>query len=68
MSVSDLIHAQGKIIETVGQDAYRIELPNGHRAIGRAGKEISITYQPGDTVLLSFHPYDLSRGRIIHPS
>jgi translation initiation factor IF-1 len=65
MPPSDLIRTRGKIIETVGQHAYRIELANGHRAIARPGKENSTPYQPGDTVLLDFHPYDLSRGRII---
>jgi translation initiation factor IF-1 len=65
MPPSDLIRAQGKIIETVSRDAYRVELANGHRAIVCPGKENSTPYQPGDTVLLDFHPYDLSRGRIV---
>lgn len=65
MPARDSIEVKGTIIEVLDREAYRIELANGHRAIGRAGKEISSAYQTGDTVLLSFHPYDLSRGRII---
>ncbi|HEY0256125.1 MAG TPA: translation initiation factor IF-1 [Candidatus Methylacidiphilales bacterium] len=65
MSARDSIEVKGTVIEVLDREAYRIELANGHRAIARAGREISATYQPGDTVLLSFHPYDLSRGRIV---
>ena len=65
MPARDNIEAKGAIIEVLDREAYRVELANGHRAIARAGKEISSTYQIGDTILLSFHPYDLSRGRII---
>jgi len=67
MPASDLIRAPGKIIEPIGQGngAYRVELANGHRAIARAGRENSTPCHPGDTVLLEFHPYDLSRGRIV---
>ena len=65
MSARDSIEVKGTVIEVLNRDAYRVELANGHRAISRAGKENSTAYQLGDIVLLSFHPYDLSRGRII---
>jgi translation initiation factor IF-1 len=65
MPARDSIEAKGTIIEVLDREAYRVELANGHRAIARAGKEISTPYRPGNTVLLAFHPYDLSRGRII---
>jgi len=65
MSASDAIRAQGKIIETVGHDAYRVELPNGHRAVGRVAKGTQATsIKIGDHVSIEFHPYDLSRGWI----
>jgi translation initiation factor IF-1 len=44
--------------------AYRVELPNGHRCIARAEKNAS-DMAVGDAVKLAFHPYDLSRGRIL---
>ena len=42
--------------------ACRIELPNGHRAVGQ-----SRTYAPvlGDEITIAFHPYDLARGWIV---
>jgi len=67
MPASDLIHARGKILEPVGQGigAWRVELANGHRAIARVARGNTTAYRPGDSVSLEFHPYDLSRGRII---
>jgi translation initiation factor IF-1 len=60
----DEIRAQGRVIELMRDGACRVELPNGHRAVGQ-----SRTYVPvlGDTVTIGFHPYDLARGWIVEP-
>jgi translation initiation factor IF-1 len=57
------IQARGTVTEVLKHGAYRVELANGHRCIARApdGAHLSA----GDRVQLEFHPYDLSRGRII---
>jgi len=61
------IQARGTVVEVLKRGAYRVELANGHRCIARSlsldGAHLSL----GDLVQLEFHPYDLSRGRIILP-
>jgi translation initiation factor IF-1 len=64
------IQARGTVIEILKHGAYRVELPNGHRFIARASGEHRLNFirlSTGDRVQLEFHPYDLSRGRIILP-
>ena len=64
MPARDNLQAQGTIIEVLGEGAYRAELPNGHRCIARAEKNApDLTL--GEKVQLAFHPYDLSRGRVV---
>ena len=57
------IQARGTVVEVLKNEAYRVELANGHRCIARAPKEAP-QLSAGDAVALEFHPYDLSRGRI----
>jgi translation initiation factor IF-1 len=64
MSARDHLQAQGTIIEVLEAGAYRAELPNGHRCIAHAEKNAP-DRALGDSVLLAFHPYDLSKGRIV---
>jgi translation initiation factor IF-1 len=58
----DEIRAPGRVIELMRGGACRVELPNGHRAVGQ-----SRTYVPvlGDEITIAFHPYDLARGWIV---
>ncbi len=70
MANANEIPARGTIVEILADGAYRIELANGHRCIGRASKEHEVKLGPlalGASVALEFHPYDLSRGRIVLP-
>ena len=64
MSARDHLQAQGTIIEVLERGAYRAELPNGHRCVAHAEKNAP-ERTIGDSVLLAFHPYDLSKGRIV---
>jgi len=66
MAHANQIQARGRVVEILKHGAYRVELANGHRCIARAEKNAPATGL-GDAVLLAFHPYDLSRGRIILP-
>jgi translation initiation factor IF-1 len=71
MAKADQIHARGTVVEILKHGAYRVELANGHRCIARASGEHRLNFirlTAGDKVSLEFHPYDLSRGRIILPS
>ena len=70
MANANQLAARGTIIEVLKQGAYRIELANGHRCIARASGEHRLSFNDlslGDRVQLEFHPYDLSRGRIVPP-
>ena len=58
------ISAPGLVIELLRDGACRVELPNGHRCIACAEKKAS-AIAIGDSVRVTFHPYDLSRGRIM---
>jgi translation initiation factor IF-1 len=60
------IRADGIVVELMGREACRVELPNGHRCIARAPKGIEIAVS--DRVTVEFHPYDLSRGWIVRPA
>ena len=64
MAHANQIEARGVVVEILKDGACRVELPNGHRCIARPEKNAS-AHAPGDSVLLAFHPYDLSRARII---
>jgi translation initiation factor IF-1 len=71
MANANQIHAKGTVVEILKLGAYRVELANGHRCIAYASGEHRLNFirlAPGDKVQLEFHPYDLSRGRIILPS
>jgi len=66
MSSRDQIQGKGTITAILKNGAYRIELVNGHHCVARSEK--NVTFAPaaiGDSVLIAFHPYDLSRGRIV---
>jgi len=65
MPARDNIQAQGTVTEVLKHGACRVELDNGHRCIARAPEGAHLSM--GDRVQLEFHPYDLSRGRIILP-
>ena len=70
MPSANHIRAKGTVVEILKHGAYRVQLANGHRCIARASGEHRLNFirlSPGDPVQLEFHPYDLSRGRIIPP-
>jgi translation initiation factor IF-1 len=64
MPARDSLRAQGTITEVLCDGAYRVELANGHGCVGRASVEAPPLAR-GDKVTLEFHPYDLSRARIV---
>ena len=71
MAGGNEIQVKGTVTEVLKHGAYRVELANGHRCIARASGEHRLNFirlSPGDRVQLEFHPYDLSRGRIILPT
>lgn len=64
----EAITVEGKVLETLPNAMFRVELPNGHRVLAHVSGKMRMNFiriLPGDTVTLELSPYDLSRGRII---
>ena len=65
---TDFIEATGKVIETLPNTTFRVELENGSILLCYiAGKmrRYRIKILPGDYVQLEISPYDLTQGRIV---
>jgi translation initiation factor IF-1 len=63
------VEFEGEIVEALSNGKYRVELENGHEAIGyTAGRlrRYRIRILPGDRVRIEISPYDLTRGRIVY--
>ena len=69
MPKKESIEVEGKVIETLPNAMFRVELPNGHEVLAHiSGKmrKYYIRILPADKVLVELSPYDLSRGRITY--
>ncbi|MDO4741873.1 MAG: translation initiation factor IF-1 [Candidatus Saccharibacteria bacterium] len=66
-SQKEVIKLTGKVVETLPNTQFRVELENGHVIVayvsGRMRKNY-IRIIPGDRVEVELTPYDLTRGRI----
>ena len=69
MAKEEGILVEGKIVETLPNAMFKVELENGHQVLAHiSGKmrKYFIRILPGDTVSIELSPYDLTRGRIVH--
>lgn len=67
MSKEDQIEMEGKVIETLPNTMFRVELDNGHIIIAHISGKMRKHYiriLTGDRVKVEMTPYDLSKGRI----
>jgi len=65
----DVIEVQGKVLETLPNAMFRVELENGHRVLAHISGKMRMHFikiLPGDTVTMELSPYDLARGRITY--
>ena len=65
----DVIEVQGKVLETLPNAMFRVELENGHRVLAHISGKMRMHFikiLPGDTVTMELSPYDLTRGRITY--
>ncbi len=65
----ELIETEGKILESLPNGMFRVELGNGHIVLAHICGKIRLNFiriLPGDRVKLELSPYDLSRGRITY--
>ncbi|HET7675457.1 MAG TPA: translation initiation factor IF-1 [Gammaproteobacteria bacterium] len=69
MPKEDHIQMEGKVIETLPNTTFRVELENGHvvtaHISGRMRKHY-IRILTGDAVTVELTPYDLTKGRIVY--
>ena len=64
----DVIEIEGKILESMPNAMFRVELENGHEIIAHISGKMRMHYikiLPGDKIKVEMSPYDLSKGRIV---
>jgi translation initiation factor IF-1 len=69
MSSEETITLEGKIVDTLPNAMFRVELENGHTVLAYlSGKmrKYYIRVLLGDRVRVEMSPYDLTRGRITY--
>lgn len=62
------IEVQARVIETLPNCMFRVELENGLKPLVYLSGKMKMNYikvSVGDTVTIELSPYDLNRGRII---
>lgn len=67
MAKEESIEMAGKIIETLPNTRFRVELENGHEIIAHMSGKMRKNYiriLRGDQVTVQLTPYDLTKGRI----
>lgn len=68
MAKEDLIELEGKVVETLPNTTFKVELENGHQILATISGKLRMNYikiLTGDKVKVQMSPYDLNRGRII---
>ena len=69
MSKDDHIKMQGKVVDTLPNTMFRVELENGHVVTAHISGKMRKHYiriLTGDTVTVELTPYDLNKGRITY--
>jgi translation initiation factor IF-1 len=65
----DVIEIEGKVVETLPNAMFKVELENGHEILAHVSGKIRMHYiriLPGDRVTVEMSPYDLTKGRITY--
>ena len=68
MAKEEPIQVQGKVVETLPNAMFCVELENGHQILAHVSGKMRMHFiriLPGDTVTVEMSPYDLTRGRIV---
>ena len=69
MAKEDAIQMEGRVVETLPNTTFRVQLQNGHLVTAHISGKMRKHYiriLPGDTVTVEMTPYDLSKGRIVY--
>jgi len=68
MSKKEAIKVEGKVLETLPNAMFRVELQNGHVIMAHVSGKMRMHFiriLAGDNVIVEMSPYDLSKGRIV---
>lgn len=69
MPKEDNIEVEGKIIETLPNAMFKVELENGEVVLAYVSGKMRMHFikiLPGDRVTVELSPYDLTKGRITY--
>ena len=69
MAKDDVIEVEGKVVDTLPNAMYKVELENGATILAHVSGKIRMHYiriLPGDRVTVELSPYDLTEGRITY--
>ena len=67
MAKEGVIEVEGRVVETLPNTTFKVELKNGHQILAHISGKLRMNYikiLPGDKVKVELSPYDLNRGRI----
>ena len=67
MAKDDVLELEGKVVETLPNAMFKVELENGHQILAHISGKLRMNFikiLPGDRVKLEMSPCDLTRGRI----
>ena len=68
MSKEDAIEMEGRVVETLPNTTFRVQLQNGYVVTAHISGKMRKNYiriLTGDTVTVELTPYDLTRARIV---
>jgi translation initiation factor IF-1 len=68
MPKEEAIVVEGRVLETLPNAMFRVELENKHKVLAHISGKMRMHFiriLPGDKVTIELSPYDLTRGRII---
>jgi translation initiation factor IF-1 len=68
MPKEEAIQVEGRVLETLPNAMFRVELESGHKVLAHISGKMRMHFikiLPGDKVTVELSPYDLTRGRII---
>ena len=71
MPKEEAIKVEGKVLETLPNAMFKVELDNKHQVLAHISGKMRMHFikiLPGDRVTVEISPYDLTRGRITYRS
>jgi translation initiation factor IF-1 len=69
MSKEDAIQMEGRVVDTLPNTTFRVQLTNGHTVTAHISGKMRKNYiriLTGDQVTVELTPYDLTKGRIVY--